>query len=94
MLSNGNLARRGQDLGIGTCVFCNEGTVVSAKMIASTLEAIVGAVYLDGGDAAVSLVIEHLGLTNHRLLMVTLKSPSISSLNKHHQSTNLHVLDP
>lgn len=47
------------------------GTVVSAKMVASTLEAIIGAVHQDGGDTAVLQVIEHLGFLEHPLLMVT-----------------------
>ena len=72
MLSNDNLARRGYHYGIGALVYCNVGTVVSAKMVASTLEAIIGAVYRDGGDTAVLQVIRHLGFFEHRLLMVTL----------------------
>lgn len=70
ILSNDKLAQRGYSLGINACVFCNQGTVVSAKMVASTLEAIVGAVYHDGGDDAVLRVIDHLGFTDHPLLMV------------------------
>lgn len=72
MLSNDSLARRGYTHGIDTYVFCNEGTVVSVKMVASTLEAIIGAVYQDGGDAAVLRVMEHFGFLEHRLLMVML----------------------
>lgn len=72
MLSNDRLAQRGCDLGVDACVICNDGTVVSAKMVASTLEAIIGAVYQDGGDDTVLRVIEHLGFTSHLLLMVTL----------------------
>ncbi|KAF3045353.1 hypothetical protein E8E11_007882 [Didymella keratinophila] len=68
MLSNDSLARRGYDHGIDPFVYCNIGTIVSAKMIASTLEAIIGAVYQDGGDIAVLQVIEHLGFFEHRLL--------------------------
>jgi ribonuclease-3 len=75
MLSNDNLAQRGYSLGVGSCVFCNEGTTVSAKMVAGTLQAIVGAVHQDGGDDAVLRVIEHLGFTQHPLLMVTLLTP-------------------
>ncbi|KAJ4318683.1 hypothetical protein N0V94_004300 [Neodidymelliopsis sp. IMI 364377] len=70
MVSNENLARVGYALGIDTCVFCNEGTVVSAKMVTNTVEAIVGAIYQDGGDDAATRVIIHLGLTQHGLIMV------------------------
>jgi ribonuclease-3 len=79
MLSNDSLARRGYDHGIDTFVYCNAGTVVSAKMVASTLEAIIGAVYQDGGDTAVLQVVEHLGFLEHRLLMVMLRPPHHSA---------------
>lgn len=72
MLSNDNLAQRGYTLGVDACVFCNVGTVVSAKMVATTLEAIIGAVYQDGGDDSVHRVMNHLGFAEHYFLMVTL----------------------
>lgn len=42
-------------------------------MVATTLEAIVCAMFLDGGDDAVMRVIEHLGFLEHRFLTVTLR---------------------
>jgi ribonuclease-3 len=42
-------------------------------MVATTLEAIIGAVFQDGGDEAAMRVIEHLGFFNHRFLTVTLQ---------------------
>lgn len=77
MLSNDRLARRGYDHGIDAYVYCNMGTIVSAKMVASTLEAIIGAVYQDGRDSAVFQVIERLGFFEHRLLMVSLLPPHL-----------------
>jgi ribonuclease-3 len=41
-------------------------------MVATTLEAVIGAVFLDGGDEAATRVIEHLGFLGHRFLSVTL----------------------
>jgi ribonuclease-3 len=41
-------------------------------MVATTLEAVVGAVFLDGGDEAAMRVIKHLGFLEHRFLSVTL----------------------
>jgi ribonuclease-3 len=43
-------------------------------MVATTLEAIIGAIFEDGGDDAVMRVIEHLGFLNHRFLTVTSQS--------------------
>jgi ribonuclease-3 len=43
-------------------------------MVATTLEAIIGAVFQDGGDQAVTRVIEDLGFFYHPLLTVTSQS--------------------
>jgi ribonuclease-3 len=43
-------------------------------MVATTLEAIIGAIFEDGGDDAVMRVIEHLGFLKHRFLTVTSQS--------------------
>ncbi|KAF2124491.1 ribonuclease III [Dothidotthia symphoricarpi CBS 119687] len=71
LLSNDALAQRGYDLGVDGCVILSPGMhTVSRKMVASSVEAIVGAVYRDGGDSAVLCVIEKLGFFDHRLLLV------------------------
>ncbi|KAH7066392.1 ribonuclease III domain-containing protein, partial [Paraphoma chrysanthemicola] len=69
MISNDALAQRGYQLGVDRCVYVAEGVYAkTAKMVATTLEAIVGAVLEDGGDDAVMRVIQHLGFLNHRFL--------------------------
>ena len=40
-------------------------------MLITTLEALIGAIYQEAGEAVVVSVIEHLGLDNHPSLMVT-----------------------
>ncbi|KAF2713010.1 ribonuclease III, partial [Pleomassaria siparia CBS 279.74] len=67
ILGNAGLSQRGDDLGIGSLVISSHGYngPASAKMVATTFEALVGAVYLDGGDDAVMHVVEHLGLNQH-----------------------------
>jgi ribonuclease-3 len=75
VLSNEGLAERGFDLGVDACVFRSDGTPsTSAKMVATTLEAIVGAVFADGGNDAVLRVMNHLGFLDHDFFLVTLYS--------------------
>ena len=67
--SNANLDRVGRQFGLNACVNLNAGTVsVSAATMATTVEAILGAVHLDGGEEALAAVMERLGLT-HELLV-------------------------
>jgi len=62
ILGNDGLADRGYALGVVQCIFVADGTYrKSPKMIATTLEAIIGAVFQDGGDDAVMRVMKHLG---------------------------------
>lgn len=70
-LSNENLSQRGHNLGIESLVFSNQGaaTAASPKMVAATLQAIIGAVYQDGGDEAALRVVHNLAFTEHRLLV-------------------------
>ena len=61
-------------------------------MLASTIEAIIGAVYMDAGVnglAAARAVIEHLGLNNHTLLMVTLRAAPTLALENNQMITNM-----
>lgn len=67
VLGNAALHERGDSLGIGELIFANPGTArpFSEKMIAATLQAIFGAIYLDGGEAAVMDAIRHVGFDDH-----------------------------
>lgn len=50
---------------------------VSAKTMATTVEAILGAAYLDGGVGALARVMEFLGLVHRLLEVVTLNFRSL-----------------
>lgn len=73
VLSNANLARVGQDLGLGPLIHCYAGTIVSLNMLATSVEAIVGAVHMDAGDEAVDRIMLAFGLSSNMLPQVTLK---------------------
>ncbi|XWW92868.1 hypothetical protein V2A60_000795 [Cordyceps javanica] len=65
VLCNDYLAARGFALGLDSCLNKNDGTyVVSKKMMATAVEAILGAVHLDGGDDALRRVLRHLRIVN------------------------------
>lgn len=73
ILSNENLARVGFQTGLDRCLNLNPGTaVISQSMMATTVEAILGAVHLDGGDQALASVMINLGLTSDLLVMSTI----------------------
>lgn len=74
LLSNSSFTTVGISNGIARCVILNDGTPsVSAKTMACTAEAILGAVFLDGGADALERVITTLGLTHEFLPAVTVK---------------------
>lgn len=76
VLGNTNLAAVGFRAGLDACVHLNPGTNnVSNKTMATTIEAILGAVHRDGGDAALEKVMERLGLTHALLEAVTSNPP-------------------
>ncbi|OKL55939.1 hypothetical protein UA08_08641 [Talaromyces atroroseus] len=75
VMSNDSLARVGFSSGLDRCINLNPGTLkVSSGMMATTVGAILGAVHLDGGDAALAMVMDNLGLT-HDLLVMSFLSP-------------------
>jgi ribonuclease-3 len=75
LISNAALARRSYEIGVDRCVLVGSNNpAVSGRMVATTMEAIIGAVHQDGGGDAVRLVVEHLELFDHSLLTVTFRS--------------------
>jgi len=72
VLGNSNLSTVGFAHNLDRCVNLNPGTLtVSAKTMATTIQAILGAVHVDGGDAALAQVMASLGLTHALLEVVT-----------------------
>ncbi|KAH8716798.1 ribonuclease III domain-containing protein [Phaeosphaeriaceae sp. PMI808] len=73
LTSNEALAQCGFEIGVDRCIHLTDGlSSVSPKMVATTLEAIIGAVFRDGGDEAALRVVTYLRFLNHWLLTVTL----------------------
>ncbi|KAI1613948.1 ribonuclease III domain-containing protein [Exophiala viscosa] len=69
LLSNTNLSAVGYEHGLHDCVILNQGTLsVSNKTMATTVEAILGAVFMDGGADALGTVLVTLGLDRHPFL--------------------------
>ncbi|PCD21367.1 hypothetical protein AU210_016332 [Fusarium oxysporum f. sp. radicis-cucumerinum] len=69
LISNENPARVGMGHGLDTCINVNGGTVrVTPGMVATAVEAILGAVERDGGHDTLARVMAHLGLTQHTLI--------------------------
>jgi len=89
LLSNKSLAKRGFNLGLDRCVNLNLGAFqVSEKTMATTMEAILGAVQLDGGDEVLALVMVHLGFLDHeQLIMVMCQFPIHLNMNTAYQLT-------
>jgi ribonuclease-3 len=78
--SNKSLASVGRDQGLDACVVLNPGTTnVPDSVMATTVEAIIGAVSLDGGNDAVGRLIDKLNL-NHDLLKAVMSNISFPSL--------------
>lgn len=62
--NNSNLSKLGQRFGLESLINsnpCQQGSV-SESQVADTVEALVGAVYVDGGEDACEGVLEKLGL--------------------------------
>ncbi len=67
----------GRRLGLDACVVLDRGRLdVSRDTMATKIKAIIGAVQLDGGDAAVGPLLDRLGLIHPLLQVVTLQTPS------------------
>ena len=91
LISNPNLSDVGFTHGLERCVILNPGTfTVSGKTMATTVEAILGAVHIDGGDAALEHVMAHLGL-HHELLNPVMYFEDVSCKQR---ARLLHSLDP
>lgn len=81
LLGNANLTAVGFTHRLDRCVILNQGTTaVSEKTMATTVEAILGAVFMDSGADALGAVLITLGLTHQFLEAVKLNllSPDIS----------------
>jgi len=97
VLSNKNLAQVGEQHGLGKCINVNGGTlVVSAGMIATAVEAILGAVHKDGGHDALAGVMDRLGLTGHALLLSVISVVSLHPpwYTEQLLAYSLHLLGP
>ncbi|KAG5656817.1 hypothetical protein KAF25_010370 [Fusarium avenaceum] len=69
LLGNDNLGGVGMRFGLDACINANGGTTrITFGMVATALEAVLGAVERDGGHDALASVMDHLGLTSHALL--------------------------
>ena len=76
MAQNTNLADEGFHRGLDACILLNPGTAkVSPKTMATTMEAILGAVDLDAGPDAMTKVANLLGIIHPILVPKTLSSP-------------------
>ncbi|KAH7130271.1 ribonuclease III domain-containing protein [Dendryphion nanum] len=80
-LSNDSLGGLGFEIGIHRCIMKEAGLGrVSKKMVAQTVEAVIGAVYMDvddNGMESVRAVIQDMGFAEHPHLMVMLQQPSL-----------------
>jgi ribonuclease-3 len=77
MLGNAALYWRGRQLGIDTVIITGAGYfgATGVNMVATTFEAVLGAIYEESGEAAVLAAVQHVGLHNHSSLMVNTRIP-------------------
>ncbi|RYP68737.1 hypothetical protein DL771_006467 [Monosporascus sp. 5C6A] len=76
VLGNKNLSQVGEEHGLDKCINVNSGTIaVSPGMIATAVQALLGAVHKDGGHDALVGVMDRLGLTEHALLSLVMSPP-------------------
>lgn len=71
LLGTAGLARVGNKLGLGDVIITAPGHIgrPSENMVATTFTALMGAVYLDGGESALERVIDHVGLSQVTFIM-------------------------
>ena len=76
-LQNAALATMGNALGLGSTIIASPGHFgrPGTVMMATTMEALLGAVYLDGGNEAVTRVMIHVELTQPPVMSTTLNCP-------------------
>lgn len=87
MLSNDHLSAVGFAHGLADCVILNQGTTsVSSKTMATTVEALLGAVYLDAGRNALVSVLTVLGLIHPFLQVVMFHIPHPDLESRDHTS--------
>jgi ribonuclease-3 len=97
LVSNNNLGRRGFELGLDRCIITAPGLErVSTNMMATTVEAILGAIYVDSGAndlGAVRAAVQAMGLHRHHLL-VTFTNTLFPLLYEHQTITNMRPHRP
>ncbi|KAF2475293.1 ribonuclease III [Lindgomyces ingoldianus] len=75
VVSNSALNTRGRALDLDKCILPNvPGDVISVEMLATTLEAVIGAVRCDGGDEAAERAMRNMGFMEHEMLLSSTKS--------------------
>jgi len=98
LVSNQALDARARDLGLDACVIKDPSTrVVWLRMLATTFEAVIGAVWVDSGADSydtVYAVMERLGFFNHPMLPVTYCNLSPPMLTNIQTIIGLRCLDP
>lgn len=86
VLSDSNLSAVGFASGLDACIVLNDGTnSVSPRTMATAVEALFAAVYLDGGIEALARVADHSGISHTFLEAVT-----FSYLNPISDKKSLH----
>lgn len=75
LITDKALSEVGAGIGLESCIILNDGTVkVFEKAMASTVEALIGAVFCDAGETAFKKLLETLGLDHEYLQPVSLAS--------------------
>jgi hypothetical protein len=93
VLGNAALGRIGFDAGVDKPIIANTGNVIqSNKMVATTIEAIIGAAFLDAGNDGLKVVrsiIKKLQMDNHPLLTVTFRDAPLFAFTTKQMITNM-----
>ena len=62
-----SLARVGFEQGLNTCVIASTNQNVTTNMMATTVQALIGAIYIEGGEQGMAKLLTKLGLTHEYL---------------------------